>query len=113
MTPQAKTLPAIPSAPGAFLQLIEFRTDRPAEMETIVDRWLTAIGAGRTARWYITAADQDRANTYFQLVEFPNYAEAMANSEHPATAEFAAAVNQISTQELIFRNLDVTVARRL
>ena len=107
------TMPAIPNAPGAFLQLIEFCTDRPAEMQNIIERWLTAIGEGRTARWYITAADQDRPNTYVQLVEFPSYAEAMANSAHPATAEFAAAVKQISTQELIFRNLDVSIARQL
>ena len=37
----------------------------------------------------------------------------MANSAHPATAEFAAAVRRISARELIFRNLDVSVARRL
>jgi hypothetical protein len=107
------TMPEGPSKPGAFLQLIEFRTDRPAEMQKIVDRWLTAIGAGRTARWYITAADRDQAGSHVQLVEFPSYAEAMANSEHPATAEFAAAVNRISTHDLVFRNLDVLVARRL
>jgi hypothetical protein len=107
------TMPESPSEPGAFLQLIEFSTDRPAELENIITRWLTAIGEGRTARWYITSADQDRAGTYFQLVEFPSYAAAMANSEHPATAEFAASVKEISTQDLIFRNLDVTVGRRL
>jgi hypothetical protein len=107
------TMPATPSAPGAFLQLIEFHTDRPAEMQAIIDRWLTAIGDFRTARWYITAADQDQANTYFQLVEFPSYRAAMANSNHPATAEFAAAVEQIATQDLIFRNLDITAARLL
>ncbi len=107
------TTPGIPSEPGAFLQVIEFRTDRPAEMQNIIDRWLTAIGDERTARWYITAADQDRADTYLQVVEFPSYAEAMANSAHPATAEFAAAVKKISTHELIFRNLDVTVANLL
>ncbi len=38
------TTPGIPSEPGAFLQVIEFRTDRLAEMQNIIDRWLTAIG---------------------------------------------------------------------
>jgi hypothetical protein len=107
------TTPEIPSEPGAFLQLIEFRTDRPAELETIIDRWLTAIGTARTARWYITAADRDRTDTHLQLVEFPSYAQAMVNSAHSATAAFAAAVKRISTHDVIFRNLDVTVARRL
>jgi len=103
----------VPSDPGAFVQLIEFRTDRPAELETIIDRWLTAIGTARTARWYITAADRDRTDTHLQLVEFPSYAQAMVNSAHSATAAFAAAVKRISTHDVIFRNLDVTVARRL
>ena len=42
------TTSAIPSSPGAFLQLIEFCSDRPAEIQNIIDRWLTAIGSGRT-----------------------------------------------------------------
>jgi hypothetical protein len=46
----------------------------------------TAIGAERTARWYITTADRDQPDTYVHLVEFPGHAEAMANSGHPATA---------------------------
>ena len=102
-----------PSSPGAFLQLIEISTDRPAAIQQIVERWLTEIGTGRTARWYITAADRDRTDTHVQLVEFPSYADAMANSAHPATAEFAAAVRQLSTRDLVFRNLDVTVAQGL
>ena len=36
--------PAV-SEPGAFVQLIEFDTDRIAEWAAIVDRWAAAIGA--------------------------------------------------------------------
>jgi hypothetical protein len=42
------TATAIPSSPGAFLHSIEFCSDRPAEIQNIIDRWLTAIGSGRT-----------------------------------------------------------------
>jgi Protein of unknown function (DUF1059) len=41
--------PAV-SAPGAFVQLIEFDTDRIAEWDAIVDRWAAAIGAHRAVR---------------------------------------------------------------
>jgi hypothetical protein len=44
--------PAV-SAPGAFVQLIEFDTDRIAEWDAIVDRWAAAIGAHRAVRWII------------------------------------------------------------
>jgi len=43
--------------------------------------WITAIGTQRTARWYITTADRDRPGHFIQLVEFPNHAAAMTNSE--------------------------------
>ena len=94
--------------PGAFLQLIEYSTDRPEEMDRIIERWLEAIGGHRTARWYITTADRDRPGTYLQIVEFPNYDAAMSNSDHPATAAFAAELRAMCTDEPVFRNLDVT-----
>lgn len=36
-----------PSVPGAFLQILEFRTDRPEQFPAVLQRWLDAIG-GRT-----------------------------------------------------------------
>ncbi len=46
--------------PGAFVQLIEYQTEHPEKMDALIAHWITAIGAQRTARWYITAADRDR-----------------------------------------------------
>jgi len=40
-------------------------------MDALITRWITAIGAQRTARWYITAADRDRPGHLIQLVEPP------------------------------------------
>lgn len=102
-----------PTSPGAFLQLIEYRTDHGEQMEDIIARWVGAIGAKRTARWYVTTADRDRPRDFVQIVEFPDYAAAMANSDHPATAEFADALDKICDDGVIFRNLDVVVATRL
>jgi quinol monooxygenase YgiN len=102
-----------PSAPGAFLQLIEYRTDRPHEVERILDRWLDAIGADRTTRWYLTTADRDQPSRYVQIVEFPSHTAAMANSSHPATATFVQQLRAICQGDIVFRNLDVEVARDL
>ena len=99
------------SRPGAFVQLIEFDTDRIAEWDAIVDRWAAAIGAQRTARWSVTGADRDHPGRHAAVVEFPSYTEAMANSGHPATAAFLKELQSISSSEPQFRNLDVRSAR--
>jgi hypothetical protein len=100
-----------PSAPGAFVQLIEFDTDRVAEWDTIADRWAAAIGAQRTVRWSVLGADRDRPGRYVAVVEFPGYAEAMSNSGHPATAAFFKELQAICTSEPQFRNLDARSAQ--
>jgi hypothetical protein len=64
------------SAPGAFVQLIEFDTDRIAEWDAIVDRWATAIGTQHTVRWSALGTDRDRPGRHVAVVEFPGYAEA-------------------------------------
>ena len=99
------------SAPGAFVQLIEFDTDRIAEWDAIVDRWATAIGAQRAVRWSVLGTDRDRPGRYVALVEFPGYTEAMANSGHPATAAFSKELQAICSSEPQFRNLDVRTVR--
>jgi hypothetical protein len=99
------------SRPGAFVQLIDFDTDRIAEWDTIVDRWAAAIGAQRTARRSIMGADRDHPGRHVAIVEFPSYTEAMANSGHPATAAFLKELQSISSSEPQFRNLDVRSAQ--
>jgi hypothetical protein len=99
-----------PSIPGAFVQLIEYRTDRPEVMAAIVSRWSEAIGAARTARWYVTAADRDEPGRFVQLVEFPSYEAAMENSNHPATSGFARELKELGGDSVVFRNLDVVAA---
>ena len=96
-----------PTAPGAFLQLIDYHTDQPEQMEPILGRWLAAIGAERTTRWYLTTADRDQPGHHIQIVEFPSHAAAMANSTHPATAAFAEELHAICRGDIVFRNLDV------
>jgi Protein of unknown function (DUF1059) len=97
--------PAV-SAPGAFVQLVEFDTDRIAEWDAIVDRWAAAIGVQRTAQWGVLGADRDRPGRYVAVVGFAGYADAMANSGHPATGAFLKELQALSSSEPQFRNLD-------
>lgn len=95
------------SGPGAFVQLIEFDTDRITEWGAIIGRWAAGIGVQRTVRWAILGTDRDRPGRYVALVEFPGYADAMANSGHPATQAFLKELQSISSSEPEFRNLNV------
>ena len=103
--------PTTVSEPGAFVQLIEFRTERIEEWDGIQDRRHTAIGADETVRWSMLGADRDRLDTYVAIVEFPDYDRATASSRHPATDAWAADLTKICSDDLAFRNLDVRRAR--
>jgi predicted small metal-binding protein/quinol monooxygenase YgiN len=92
---------------GAFVQIIEFRTRRIGEVEAMMDAWADAVGANRTARWGMLTGDREQPDTFVEVVEFPNYDQAMANSNHPATTEFADKLRKLSDGDPVFRNLDV------
>jgi hypothetical protein len=96
-----------PTTVGTFVQLIELKTRRFDDVAALDDQWAKAIGDARTARWAIRAADRDRADTYLEIVEFPSYEAAMANSQNLATSDFADRLAKLCDEEPTFRNLDV------
>jgi len=91
----------------AFIQVIEFTTTRPDEVEALVSEWRAQTAGRRTAQRGTFTKDRDRSNVYVQIVEFPSYEEAMANSELPETASFAQRLAQLCDGPMQFRNLDV------
>ncbi len=99
------------SAEGAFVQLIEFDTNRIEEFDGAVEDWMREIGGDRTAQWFVLAADRERPGTYVEVVGFPSYEAAMANSEHPATARVAKRLDDMADGAPGFRNLDVVRTR--
>jgi hypothetical protein len=99
------------TAPGAFLQVLEFRTDQLEDFDEAVEEWMREIGAERTARWFVLGADRDRPGVHMEVVEFPSYEDAMTNSKHPATAAIAERMNTLVDGEVTFRNLDVVRAQ--
>ena len=67
----------------AFIQIIEVTTTRPEEIQELVKEWSARTQGRRTAYRATLTADRDRPGTYVQIVEFPSYQEAMANSGLP------------------------------
>jgi predicted small metal-binding protein len=99
--------PAMDTMPGSFVQLIEFHTDRIDEVEAVMREWADVIGSARTARWEVLGADHDQSHRYIQIVQFPDYAAAMANSRHAVTARFAERLHKLCDGDAQFINLDV------
>lgn len=92
--------------PG-FVQIIEFRTKRFAEGQQFVDEYLAATAGKGTGIRSVTCRDRDRPDTYFSIVEFPSYEEAMKNSELPETQALAAKLAELAEGPPTFYNLDV------
>jgi quinol monooxygenase YgiN len=91
----------------AFIQLIEIATSRPDEVEALVAEWRKQTLGRRTAQRGTFTQDRERPNTYLQIVEFPSYEDAMANSDLPETAAFAQRLGELCDGPMLFRNLDV------
>ena len=100
-------IPPITVGEGAFVQVIEFSTSRLPEFQELEDGWREAIGDDRTARWAITGADRNEPDRYLQIVGFPDYEAAMANSKNPATGRFAEELRAVCDGDAAFHDLDV------
>ena len=90
-----------------FIQIIELVTRRPDDVEALVDGWRSATDGRRTAQRGTFTKDRERPDTFVQVVEFPSYEDAMANSELPETAAFASRLAELCDGPMAFRNLDV------
>jgi quinol monooxygenase YgiN len=96
-----------------FIQIIEFQTSRIDEFNAALDTWLEKTKGKRAATSGTLTRDRDTANTYVQIVEFPSFEEASANSNLPETGEFAAQLAALCDAPATFRNLDVTRQERM
>jgi hypothetical protein len=90
-----------------FIQIIELTTSRPDEVEALVGEWREKTAGRRTAQRGTMTSDRDRPDRYVQIVEFPSFEAAMANSELPETAVLAEKLAALSDEPVAFRNLDV------
>jgi hypothetical protein len=91
----------------AFVQLIEFQSDRIDEMNALLDEWLKVSAGWRTTTRALQTKDRDQSDRYVQIVEFPSHEAAMENSGRPETSEFAGKLAALCKAPPTFRNLDV------
>jgi hypothetical protein len=91
----------------AFIQIIEATTSRIGEVESLMDEWVKSTEGKRNAQRAVLSEDREHPNTFVQIVEFPSYEEAMANSSLPATSEFAEKLARLCDALPSFRNFDV------
>jgi hypothetical protein len=98
------------TAPGAFVQIIEFSTRSYDEMNALIDGWKADIGADRGAGWMVMGRDRDRADTYLEVVAFPSAEDARRNSDHPVTTAFAEKMRALCDGPPTFRDLEVVRA---
>jgi hypothetical protein len=92
----------------AFIQIIEFGTDKIDEMRKLDGEWQArAKSEGATAQRGILCADRDSSGRYFQIVFFDSFADAEKNSNLAVTQEFAEKMMALGTGEPTFHNLDV------
>ena len=91
----------------AFIQLIQFQTDKMEEGKKHVDAYLAATEGRRTVERSILCQDRDKPGHYVNIVFFDSYEDAMKNSEMPETGELAAKLGELSTGPQVFSNLDV------
>jgi hypothetical protein len=90
-----------------FIQIIEFSTTREADVDALLEQWLERTQGKRRATRGVQTRDRDGANSYVQIVEFPSYEDAVANSELSETSDVAARLAELCDGPPTFRNLDV------
>ena len=94
---------------GSFVQIIEFRSSNIDEIRKLGDEFRekrSAEGSGGPVTGTVTE-DRDRPGTFLNIVEFPSYDEAMANSDNPLTQEFAQRMAELCDGPPTFYNLNV------
>jgi hypothetical protein len=92
----------------AFIQIIDYRTSQPDEVERLGKEWQAAAReAGSTARRLVVVNDRDVPDRYLNIVFFDSYEEAMQNSDNPVTQEFSEKMGALVDGPPTFVNLDV------
>jgi quinol monooxygenase YgiN len=90
----------------AFIQVIDFESERGEELQRVMDEWRDATEGRRSTVTAITCQDRERPDHYVTIVEFPSYEQAMENSNLPETQDFSARMTALCKGEPRFVNLD-------
>jgi len=95
----------------SFVQIIEMRSSKFAELQELGDEWERAPEAKRTVRRRVLCEDRDNPGRHFNIVFFDSYASAMENSALAETTDLSAKMEALLDAPPIFVNLDVLEER--
>lgn len=91
-----------------FIQLVEFETRQPVdEVKKAIDAWLDATSGRRALRMAVVAAERDKPNRYWELLEYASEAEARSATELPETKAAFDKWSGLLDGEPTFHNLSV------
>jgi quinol monooxygenase YgiN len=91
-----------------YIQLVEFDTNHPVdEVKRALDAWLEASSGKRTLHLAVVAADHDRPNHYWELLEYASEQDAVGATELPETKAAFERWSRLLDGEPTFHNLDV------
>ncbi|MFE3181685.1 ester cyclase [Streptomyces violascens] len=90
-----------------FAQVIDFKTERFNDLDRLMDRWVEQTKGKRTASHSLLGKDRADANHFVEVIEFPSYEEAMANSKLPETDRIFAEMVALCDGAPTFTDLDV------
>ncbi|MFD9355905.1 ester cyclase [Streptomyces sp. NPDC060031] len=90
-----------------FVQIIDYKTSRQDALNELLDRYVSQSQGKRTVTHSIVGRDRDDETHYMDLVEFPSYEDAMANSHLPETDKMFQEMMALCDGMPSFTNLDV------
>jgi hypothetical protein len=96
-----------------FIQIVEMRTSKFAEMKAIGDEWETATAGKHTARRRVLCQDRDNPGRYYNIVFFDSFESAMENSALPETQALSEKLISYADAPPTFVNLDVVEDKTL
>ncbi len=97
----------------SFVQVIEFRTSKPDDIQALADEWERTTEGKRKARRRVLCQDRDDPGRYLNIVFFDSYEEAMENSALPETDAFSKKLVGLLDGAPTFLDLDVLEDRSL
>ena len=91
-----------------YIQLVEFNTHHPVdEVKQALDAWLETSRGKRTLHMAVVAADHDRPNHYWELLEYTSEQDAVKTAELPETKAAFERWSSLLDGRPTFHNLDV------
>ncbi|WP_123809632.1 hypothetical protein [Micromonospora globispora] len=90
----------------AFVQVIEYESDRPADVRALIEEWGQQQPTNAPDRLTLTE-DRERPGHLVVVAEFDSYEQAMAHSAQPETGRYAERMRGLAKGEPRFVNLEV------